>query len=88
MLLLRILLRILLGILITLPRRILFSSKQLQSPFGVQGRSTHEARRAEFTDGWMDGWDRWMEWDGISKVSLFFGYIEPVFVYYIYTQKL
>ena len=30
-------------------------SKQLECPFGVQGRFTCEARRAEF-DG-MDGWD-------------------------------
>ena len=45
-------------------------SKQLQCPFGVQGRFTREARRADLM-GW-DGWDGWMDgmgWDGISKVS-------------------
>ena len=49
--------------------------KSLQCPFGVQGRSTYEARRAEFTDGWME-WDGWMDgWmDGISKVSFKFLY--------------
>ena len=40
--------------------------KSLQCPFGVQGRSTREARRVEFDgmdgmDGW-DGWDGWMGW--------------------------
>ena len=37
--------------------------KSLQYPFGVQGRFTREARRAEF-----DG----VGWDGVSKVSFYF----------------
>ena len=69
-----------------------FSSKHLQCPFGVQSRSTSEARRAEFTDGWM-GWDGMdeMGWDGMDgwteyqKCHLIFfilcGCIDKVYTY-------
>ena len=37
--------------------------KSLQCPFGVKGKCTYEARRAEFRDEFTDGmgWDRWTE---------------------------
>ena len=54
--------------------KIILGFKHLHCPFGVQGRFTREARRAEIDGlGW-EGWDGmgWMDgmgWDGISKVS-------------------
>ena len=46
-----------------------FSSKHLQCPFRVQGRSTSKAQRAE-----LYGWDGMGWMDGISKLSFKFLY--------------
>ena len=57
------------------------SSKHLQCPFGVQGNLHDEARRAEFTDGWMDGWDGTEYQKCPLKIFILCKYIDKVYTY-------
>ena len=61
-------------------QRFNFALKHLHCPFGVQGRFTREARRAEFTDGWMDGW-------GIKSVLQCSSYFVGIQIRYIPIYK-